>query len=150
MKISSHATRSQARFGADTAGFTLMEMMLVLLIISLIIGGAALMFQNITASAEKNTTKAKVRSLEASLVSYRLDNGGYPTQAQGLDALVSQPTVAPQPRQWKQLVKSDGIVDPWQRKMGYRNPGKHNPSGVDVYSFGEDGLDGTQDDLGNW
>lgn len=150
MKFSPNTSQSRARVWAGSAGFTLMEMMLVLLIITLIMGGVALMFQNFAAGAERNTTKAMIRSLEASLMSYRTDNMGYPTQQQGLDALVTQPTIEPRPRVWKQLVKPEGIFDPWRRKIGYRNPGKHNPSGVDVYSFGEDGVEGTQDDIGNW
>lgn len=122
----------------------------MLLIITLIMGGVAVVFQNFTNSAEVTTTKTKVQSLEAGLMTYRTNNGGYPTQQQGLDALVSLPTTEPRPRMWKQLVKPDAIVDPWQRKMGYRNPGKHNTAGIDVYSFGEDGVEGTKDDIGNW
>jgi general secretion pathway protein G len=146
MKISPNAPRSWMR----SAGFTLMEMMLVLLIISLIMGGVAVMFQNFANNAEVVTTKTKVQNLEASLMAYRTNNGGYPTQQQGLDALVTQPTVAPLARMWKPLAKPESLFDPWQRKMAYRNPGKHNPSGIDVYSFGEDGIDGTKDDIGNW
>jgi general secretion pathway protein G len=144
MKFSPNAPQTRS------AGFTLMEMMLVLLIITLIMGGAALMFQNFSNNAEVVTTRTKVRSLEASLMSYRTNNIYYPTQQQGLEALVAPPSMEPRPKIWKQLVKPDALMDPWQRKMGYRNPGKHNTSGVDVFSFGEDGVEGTNDDIGNW
>ena len=146
MKFSPTASLALPR----SAGFTLMEMMLVLLIITLIMGGVALMFQNFASNAEGVTANTKVRSLESSLMAYRTSNGGYPTQQQGLDALVTLPNAEPRPRMWKQLVKPDAIFDPWQRKMGYRNPGKHNTSGIDVFSFGEDGQEGTKDDIGNW
>jgi general secretion pathway protein G len=135
---------------ARSAGFTLMEMMLVLLIITLIMGGVALMFNSFTGSAERTTTKTRIQSLEAGLISYRTDNGYYPTQQQGLEALVSLPSAEPRPKFWRQMVKPDGILDPWQRKIIYRIPGKRNPGGYDVFSLGLDGLEGTNDDIGNW
>jgi general secretion pathway protein G len=131
------------------AAFTLMEMMLVLLIITLIIGSVALMFQNFSSNAQITTTEAKVRSLEAALMQYKTLNMIYPTQAQGLEALVTFPSGDPKPRRWSQFVKADAIVDPWGRKIQYRNPGKHNPQGYDVFSFGPDGVE-SADDIGNW
>lgn len=127
-----------------------MEMMLVLLIITLIIGSVALIFQNFAGSAEVATTRAKIRTLETGLMTYRTNNDFYPTQQQGLEALVKRPTLEPLPKLWKQLAKEDAILDPWRRKIEYRNPGKHNSSGVDVFSLGEDGIEGTGDDIGNW
>jgi general secretion pathway protein G len=135
---------------ARSAGFTLMEMMLVLLIIALIIGGVAVLAPNFTGSATRTTTQTKLRTLEAGLMAYRTDNAFYPTQQQGLEALVTQPTSEPRPRFWKQLVKPDGILDGWGRKIVYRNPGKHNTSGYDLVSFGDDGVEGTNDDIVNW
>jgi general secretion pathway protein G len=144
MKFPPHAPQTRS------AGFTLMEMMLVLLIITLIIGGVAVMAPSFTGSASRTTTRTKLQTLEAGLMAYRTDNAFYPTQQQGLEALVSQPTAEPRPRFWKQLVKPDGIVDGWGRKIVYRNPGKRNPSGYDLVSFGEDGVEGSNDDIGNW
>lgn len=141
---------SPSPFRRGTAGFTLMEMMLVLLIITLIIGSVALMFQNFGSNAQITTTEGRVRSLEASLMSYKTLNGFYPTQQQGLEALVTRPGTDPQPKRWNQFVKPEALMDPWGHKMGYRNPGKQNATGVDVYSFGPDGADGTEDDIGNW
>ena len=135
---------------ARSAGFTLMEMMLVLLIITLIIGGIAVMAPGFTGTAARATTKGKLQTLEASLMSYRTDNRDYPTQQQGLEALVTLPSSEPRPKFWRQLVKSDGIVDAWGHKILYRNPGKRNPSGYDLVSFGDDGVEGTNDDIGNW
>lgn len=127
-----------------------MEMMLVLLIITLIIGSVALMFQNFGANAQITTTEGKVRSLEAALMQYKTLNLYYPTQPQGLEALVTRPTTDPQPKRWSQFVKADAILDSWGNKIQYRNPGKHNVSGVDIYSMGPDGQDATADDIGNW
>ncbi|HSI63746.1 MAG TPA: type II secretion system major pseudopilin GspG [Candidatus Saccharimonadia bacterium] len=133
-----------------SAGFTLMEMMLVLLIITLIIGGVAVMAPSFTNTAARTTTKTKLQTLEASLMSYRTDNSFYPSQQQGLEALLTFPSSEPRPKFWKQLVKPDGIIDGWGRKIVYRSPGKRNPSGYDLVSFGEDGVEGTNDDIGNW
>jgi general secretion pathway protein G len=131
------------------AAFTLMEMMLVLLIITLIIGSVALMFQNFSSNAQITTTQAKVRSLEAALMSYKTLNMFYPSQSQGLEALVTRPSGDPQPKRWNQFVKPDGIMDPWGHKIQYRNPGKHNAQGYDIFSFGPDGVE-SADDIGNW
>jgi general secretion pathway protein G len=130
-------------------GFTLMEMMLVLLIITLIIGSVALMFQNFGSNAQISTTEGKVRSLEAALMQYKTLNMVYPTQSQGLEALVTRPSGDPQPKRWSQFVKAEAIMDPWGSKMQYRNPGKRNPQGCDVFSFGPDKVE-SADDIGNW
>ncbi|WP_395732590.1 type II secretion system major pseudopilin GspG [Prosthecobacter sp.] len=131
-------------------GFTLLEMMVVLLIIALILGTVAFMVQGVQGDAEHVTAGAKVKSLETVLTSYKMSNLTYPTQEQGLDALVTRPTAEPKPKRWTQLLKPDGITDPWGRKMVYRNPGKHNDRGYDVLSLGADGLENTEDDVGNW
>jgi general secretion pathway protein G len=131
------------------AAFTLMEMMLVLLIITLIIGSVALMFQNFSSNAQITTTEAKVRTLEAALMQYKTLNRIYPTQAQGLEALVTRPSGDPKPQRWSQFVKPEAIMDAWENKMQYRNPGKRNTSGYDVFSFGPDRVE-SGDDIGNW
>ena len=63
---------------------------------------------------------------------------------------MTRPTTEPKPRRWTQRAKPDGIMDPWGRKLMYRNPGKHNVGGYDVLSLGPDGLENTEDDIGNW
>ena len=108
------------------------------------------MVQGVQGDAEHVTAGAKVKSLETVLTSYKMSNLTYPTQEQGLDALVTRPTAEPKPKRWTQLLKPDGITDPWGRKMVYRNPGKHNDRGYDVLSLGADGLENTKDDIGNW
>jgi general secretion pathway protein G len=131
------------------AAFTLMEMMLVLLIITLIIGSVALMFQSFSNNAQITTTGAKVRSLEAALMQYKTLNMFYPSQGQGLEALVTRPGGDPKPKVWNPCVKPEAIMDPWGNKIQYRNPGKHNAQGYDVYSMGPDGVE-SADDIGNW
>lgn len=132
------------------AAFTLLEMMVVLLIIALIIGSVAVMMGGIEGSAQGVTTGAKVNGIQSALTSYKINNLVYPTQEQGLEALVTRPGSPPAPKRWTPLLKPDALIDPWGRKMAYRNPGKRNTAGYDVYSFGPDGLDNTEDDIGNW
>lgn len=132
------------------SAFTLLEMMVVLLIIALIIGSVAVVMNGVEGTANETTTRARINGIATALTSYKLDNLTYPTQEQGLEALVTRPSSPPQPRRWKAQLKADAIVDPWGRKLVYRNPGKHNSGGYDVYSLGNDGLDNTEDDIGNW
>lgn len=130
--------------------FTLLEMMVVLLIIALIIGSVAFMVQGISGKAEDVTTGGRIKQLESALTSYKIGNLVYPTQEQGLDALVRPPRVPPIPKRWSQVVKEDGLIDAWGRKIVYRNPGSKNVGGYDVFSLGKDGLENTADDIGNW
>ncbi|MGV3662951.1 MAG: type II secretion system major pseudopilin GspG [Prosthecobacter sp.] len=141
---------SRVRKHLGAAAFTLLEMMVVLLIIALIIGSVAVMMGGIENNAQGVTTSAKVNGIQGALMSYKMANLTYPTQEQGLEALVTRPTSQPAPKRWTQLLKADSLTDPWGRKMAYRNPGKRNTNGYDVYSFGPDGLDNTEDDIGNW
>ncbi|MBB5030944.1 type II secretion system major pseudopilin GspG [Prosthecobacter vanneervenii] len=143
-----HIHASSPRF--STKAFTLLEMMVVLLIIALILGAVAVMVQGIEGNAQDVTTQSKIKGIESALTSYKLGAMMYPTQAQGLDALVTRPTAEPKPKRWKQLAKPEGLLDPWGHKLVYRNPGKHNPAGYDVFSLGADGVENTEDDIGNW
>ena len=82
---------------------------------------------------------------------YKLDNSRYPTTEQGLKALIKKPTASPVPKNWKK----GGYVqelpeDPWGNKYQYANPGVHNPDSYDLYSFGPDQEEGSDDDIGNW
>ncbi len=130
--------------------FTLLEMMVVLLIIALIIGSVAVMVQGIEGNAQQVTTGGKIKALETALTSYKISNLMYPTQEQGLEALVTRPSAEPRPRRWSAVMKPEGLIDPWGRRMAYRNPGKRNAGGYDVFSLGPDGLENTEDDIGNW
>lgn len=127
-----------------------MEMILVLGIIAVLLGSGAFMMKNVFGDAEIMDAKADVKALESSLVRYRTYAGMFPTQQQGLEALVSRPTDGPQPRSWKQLIEPSGLIDPWQSPYQYRTPGKMNPDSYDVFSMGPDRQEGTDDDIGNW
>ncbi len=131
-------------------GFTLIELMVVLVIIGVL---AALIVPNVLNRADDariTAARTDVNNLMQALKLYRLDNQRYPSAEQGLSALVTQPTVEPLPTQWKTYV--DKLPnDPWGRPYQFLNPGIKGE--VDVLSFGADGQaggDGKNADIGSW
>jgi general secretion pathway protein G len=138
------------------AGFTLIEIMAVVLIIGLLtaVVGTAIFGQ--IDRARVTTAKTQMKNIEAALDFYRMDNGKYPTTEQGLDALVHQPSTEPVPRQYRpEGYISGGKVprDPWSGNYEYQAPGQHNPYGFDIWSLGADGQPGGKDvdaEIGNW
>lgn len=95
-----------------------------------------------------------IRVLESALQLYKLDNFTYPTTAQGLRALIEQPTTEPLAKNWKPegYVKADQLKDPWGNDYRYESPGKHGE--IDIYTYGEDNAPGGYEvltqDTGNW
>lgn len=139
-------------------GFSLIELMIVLVIIGLL---TTLVVYNISDQPDKakiEIAKAQIKSFEMALENYKLDNGTYPTTEQGLEALVKKPTTNPLPKNWKDggyLEKDKTFVpkDPWARDYIYISPGIHRPNFVDIYSYGADGQeggDGVNADIENW
>ncbi len=134
------------------SGFTLIEVMVVVVILSIL---AAIVVPRIMDRPDQaRIVKAKqdIRSLEAALNLYRLDNFNYPTTEQGLEALVSPPTAPPEAPNWKEGGYLDRLPkDPWGNDYQYLSPGEHGA--FDVYSLGADGQpggEGTAADIGNW
>ncbi len=128
-------------------GFTLIEVLVVLIILGLI---AALVVPRITGrvdEAKVETTKIQLKAIKDALEQYKLDNGMYPTTEQGLKALVEKPTTPPIPPRWKKYldkVPKDG----WDREFIYISPGVKHP--YELRSKGPDGEEGTEDDLDVW
>ena len=130
----------------DQSGYTLFEIMLVLGIIAVLVGSAIYMLVGNIDVAKEQRVNSDIEAISMQLRTYEMLNYRMPTTEQGLKALVSQPSTEPRPRRWKQLMKS-APIDPWGAEYVYRNPGKKNPSGFDVYSLGPDGKD-SDDDVG--
>jgi len=132
------------------AGFTLIELMVVLVIIGVL---AALIVPNVldrTDDARATAARTDLHNLMQALKLYKLDNQRFPTAEQGLQALVVRPTVAPLPMNWKPYVEKLPN-DPWGRPYQYLNPGIKGE--VDVMSFGADGKSGGEGkdaDIGSW
>jgi len=143
----SHFFRQSARVARR--GFTLMEMLIVLTIIALLMGMVIFKIHDLTSGAKPEKVEADLLTFKEMLASYELDNGSLPTSDQGLSALWTKPTVEPVPNHWHAMLDSE-VVDPWGHPYKYLNPGKHNPDRYDVYSMGEDGVDGSGDNIGNW
>ena len=131
-------------------GFTLVELLVVMVILGLLVGLAAPMVMNQLSGAKTKTAGIEVARLSGALDLYRLELGDYPSGQDGLGALVEQPAGA---ERWNgpYVTKADAIVDPWDRPYRYRYPGEH--SQFDLYSLGRDGQDGgdgEDQDVTNW
>ncbi len=130
-------------------GFTLLEVMVVIVILGIL---ASMVVPNLMGNKDKADIQKAVSdivALENALDMYRLDNSIYPTTDQGLEALVQKPTVSPEPRNYR----ADGYVkrlpqDPWRNDYLLLSPGEQGK--IDIFSAGPDGQAGTEDDIGNW
>jgi general secretion pathway protein G len=136
------------------AGFTLIELMVVVVIIAILAGLVIPRFMGETDKAKQAKAKMQIESLESALKMYKLDNGSYPTTEQGLKALVETPTVGNLPKNWRQggyLEKGKVPKDPWDHEYVYVSPGSH--SDFDLSSLGADGEPGGEEfdkDINNW
>ena len=131
-------------------GFTLIELMVVLVIIGVL---AALIVPNVIGAADEarvTAARTDITNIMGALKRYRLDNQRYPTAEQGLAALMNRPSNGPQPMNWKQYLEKLPN-DPWGHSYQYINPGVRGE--VDVMSFGADGQsggEGNNADVGSW
>ena len=126
-------------------GFSLIELMVVLVIIGLLAGIVASNYMDAPDLAKQVQAKANISALESGLKLYKLDNGSYPTTEQGLGALVQQPsTGAPKWKKGGYLEKGKVPLDPWDNEYIYLCPGLHG--NFDIVSYGKDGIPGGEDD----
>ena len=136
----------------DNAGFSLVEILVVLVIMGLLISVVAPTVLNRADEARIQKAQADFKAIETALKIYRLDNFVYPTTEQGLEALVEASSLDPEPRNFKDGGYLEELpIDPWGRPYLYLSPGEHK--NVDIYSLGADGLsggDGQNADVGNW
>jgi len=137
---------SVTRHPRRQAGYTLFEIMLVLGIIAVLVGSAIYMLVGNIDVAKDQRVENDIQAISMQLRTYEMLNYRKPTTDQGLKALVQPPTSDPKPRRWKQLMK-DVPLDPWGNPYVYRNPGKLNPGGFDLYSLGPDAKE-SDDDIG--
>jgi general secretion pathway protein G len=133
-------------------GFTLIEIMVVIVIIGMLAG---IVVPNVMDSRDKasiSKARADFTALQTALKLYRIDNYVFPTTEQGLEALVTQPSIAPVPRNWKSSGYLDSLSkDPWGNEYQYMSPGEGHE--YDIYSLGADGVSGGEGlaaDLSVW
>jgi len=131
------------------AGFTLIEIMVVVVVIGLLVAMLAPTVFNKVGQAEQTRISQDLRVIEGALKFYRLDNYRYPTQQQGLRALVDQPAGA---ERWNGPYLEQLPTDPWGTPYRYRNPAERARE-FDIYTLGADDAEGGQGadaDVGNW
>lgn len=133
------------------AGFTLLEILVVLAIIGLLAGLAITNVDKIFGGAQGTTAKLFVnQTMKTPLTTYRIHMGSYPTSAEGLQALIAAPSSKAE--KWNGPYLTDGKIprDPWEEPYQYAFPGTRNKDSYDLWSKGPDKQSGTADDIGNW
>ncbi len=144
--------QNDRRRGRDQSGFTLIEIMVVVVILSILAAIVVPRIMDRPEQARRVKARQDIRILENALRLYKLDNYRYPTTDQGLEALVEKPSTEPVPRKWKDGGYIDRLPkDPWGFSYRYLNPGVHGE--IDIYSPGADGKpggEGIDADIGNW
>lgn len=132
-----------------TAGFTLLELLVVLVILGLLVGYVAPRYFSQVGKSEVKAARAQIKAFEDALDQYRLDVGHYPSTEQGLAALAAAPSGE---TRWQGPYLRKAVPnDPWGTPYQYRNPGEHGE--VDIVSLGKDGQaggTGEAADIGNW
>jgi general secretion pathway protein G len=130
-------------------GFTLLELLVVMVIIGLLAGYVGPKYFEQIGKSETKTAKAQIDSLGKALDQYRIDTGSYPSTEQGLDAL--NLNASNDPKWAGPYLKKSVPNDPWDRPYLYKSPGDHGD--YDLYSFGKDGQQGgtkESEDITNW
>ena len=136
-------------------GFTLIEIMVVVVIIGVLGAIVVPQFMSRPDQAKVTAAKTDIQAIATSLEMYRLDNAYYPSTQQGLEALIHRPTGTPAARNWNTQGYLKSLpVDPWGTPYQYLNPGVRAANGgYDLYSLGADGVTGGEGhaaDIGNW
>ena len=136
--------------GRGTAGFTLVEMLVVLGIMALLATLIAPQVTRYLGKAKTDTAAAQLKNLEGAIELYFLDTGSYPPAETGLESLISPPA---ETNSWNgpYLKGEGGVLDPWGRRYVYVLPGEHGDYGL--YSYGRDGEEGGEGenrDITNW
>lgn len=138
----------------NQGGFTLIELMVVIVILGVLAGLIIPRIMGRPEEARRMKARVQIESIETALKLYKLDNGAYPSTEQGLQALVEAPTVGQLPRAWREggyLEKGRVPKDPWDYEYVYLCPGVHGD--FDLISYGADGEPGGEDkdkDINNW
>jgi general secretion pathway protein G len=126
---------------SSQSGFTLIEIMMVVMIIGLLAAVASSFLGDNVGIARDTRVKADIQTISTQLMIYQAQNGSFPSTEEGLKVLLEK-----RPRQ---LMK-ELPMDPYNQNYEYVFPGRHNPENFDLFSKGQDKVAGTEDDIGNW
>ena len=143
-----------SRLKKDSRGFTLIEIMVVIIILGILAVYIGPKIMGRPEEAKQVKAKVDISALETALKLYKLDNGVYPSTEQGLQALVERPESGNIPTKWRDggyLDKGKVPKDPWKNEFIYISPGVH--SDFDIISYGSDGVPGGEGqnmDINNW
>lgn len=135
-------------------GFTLIELMVVIVILGILAGLIVPRLMGRPEEAKQLKARMQIESLETALKLYKLDNGSYPDTEQGLQALVERPETGNVPKKWREggyLEKGRVPMDPWGNEFVYLSPGLQGE--YDIVSYGADGVpggEGKDKDINNW
>ena len=131
------------------SGFSLLEIMVVLVIIGMIMAIVAPNIMGQQEEAKIDKARIDISALEDAMTMYKLRNTRYPTTEQGLEALVEETPIEPLPKRFPEGGFIEKLpVDPWESPYQLVSPGEF--SKIDIFSMGPDGVAGTEDDIGNW
>ncbi|BBO87471.1 type II secretion system major pseudopilin GspG [Desulfosarcina ovata] len=146
--------RSLAPMTDNKRGFTLIELMVVIVILGILAGLIVPRIMSRPEQAKRLKARMQIESIGTALKLYKLDNGMYPSTEQGLQALVEQPSSGNVPKKWRKggyLEKGKVPNDPWGNDFVYLSPGIHDD--FDIISYGADGAAGGEDndaDINSW
>ncbi|TVZ37269.1 general secretion pathway protein G [Alteromonadaceae bacterium 2753L.S.0a.02] len=133
-------------------GFSLIEIMVVLVIMGLLASIVAPNVMDVLSGSKVQKVQADFANIETALKMYKLDNFMYPSTEQGLEALVSRPSSSPEPKNWRKGGYLDELpMDPWDNEYLYLSPGEGHA--YEIYTLGADGVRGGEEegmDISNW
>ena len=147
MKIITRNTPPETRPSRRRSGFTLIELLLVLVILGVLAAIVVPKFAGRTEQAREAAAKTQLSTFGTVLDAFEVDNGYYPKGKSGLNDLVAAPRDA---KNWRGPYIKEVPKDPWGNDYIYVIPGQKNASKFDVRSKGNDGIEGNEDDVGNW
>ncbi|MFH1507747.1 MAG: type II secretion system major pseudopilin GspG [Candidatus Omnitrophota bacterium] len=131
----------------DKSGFTLIELMLVVIIIGALVAMVMPRFTGRSEQARRVAAQADIQAnIATALKLYEIDNGNFPSSSEGLNALLNKPSSA---SNWNGPYLDRKPTDPWGRDYLFKSPGENRPADYDLYSLGKDGVE-SADDVKNW